>query len=154
MLTIFRGHLAECKFRTRKHKNCQCPIWYRESSTDGKLGSPLTSEIGKRPKSSCATGRRIQAGVSDACDKFIADAIARNLSQAIARKIRHLTNELKNALGPVSLRSDPLMTCGRSGKAIMKKYIADLLAGIVVGLVGVTISLTLLSLFLWQRRVI
>lgn len=43
--------------------------------------------------------------VSDACDKFIADAIARNVSEAMVRKVRNITNELKEALGAVSLRS-------------------------------------------------
>jgi integrase len=43
--------------------------------------------------------------VSDACDKFMADAAARNLSEGMLRKLRHVTNELKEALGSVSLRS-------------------------------------------------
>jgi hypothetical protein len=43
--------------------------------------------------------------VSQACEKFMADAKARNLSEGMIRKLRHVTNELKDALAAVPLRS-------------------------------------------------
>jgi len=109
MLTIFRRHLAECKFRTRKHRNCQCPIWV-QGVLDGRkirksldlrnweAAQKLVRDWEANPNGGAVT-------VSDACDKFIADAIARNVSEVMVRKARNLTNELKDALGSVSLRS-------------------------------------------------
>jgi integrase len=109
MLTIFRRHLADCKFKTRKHKNCQCPIWVQgvlagrniRKSLDlrnWEAAQKLVRDWEANPSGGAVT-------VSDACEKFMADAVARNLSEAMVRKLRHVTNELKDVLGSVSLRS-------------------------------------------------
>ena len=109
MLTIFRRHLAECKFRTRKYKNCQCPLWVQGVLDGRKIRKSLDLRNWEAAQRLVRDWEANPSGgavtISEACDKFIADAIARNVSQAIVRKIRHLTSELKNALGPVSLRS-------------------------------------------------
>jgi hypothetical protein len=90
MLTIFRRHLAECKFKTRKHKKCQCPIW-AQGILDGRkirksldlrnweAAQKLVRDWEANPNGGAVT-------VSDACDKFMADAKARNLSDGMIRK--------------------------------------------------------------------
>jgi len=109
MLTIFRRHLAECKFRTRKHRNCQCPIWVQGVLDGRKIRKSLDLRSWEAAQRLVRDWEANPSGgavtVSDACDKFMADAKARNLSEAMVRKARNLTNELKDALGPVSLRS-------------------------------------------------
>jgi hypothetical protein len=36
MLTIFRRHMKDCKWKSRKHRNCQCPIAV-EGTLNGKV---------------------------------------------------------------------------------------------------------------------
>jgi site-specific recombinase XerD len=43
--------------------------------------------------------------VKEACEKFIADAKARNLSDGMVRKLNNLTKELEKRFGTISLRS-------------------------------------------------
>ena len=99
MLTIFRRHVKECKWKSRKHRNCQCPLAV-EGTLHGRTirksldlrsweaAQKLVREWEANPEGGAVT-------VNDACDKFMADAIARNLSEAMVRKLRNVTDELK-----------------------------------------------------------
>ena len=109
MLTLFRRHVRECKWKTRKHRNCQCPI-----AVEGTLhGRMVRKSLDIRSWDAAQKlVRDWEAGpvggaitVNEACEKFISDARARQLSDAMLRKLKYLTKELKAALGSVSLRS-------------------------------------------------
>ncbi|MGH7782271.1 MAG: tyrosine-type recombinase/integrase [Candidatus Binatia bacterium] len=110
MLTIYRRHLAACKFRHlgRKHRNCQCPIWAAgvlhgrniKQSLDlhsWEAAQKLVREWEAHPEGGAITVKR-------ACGDYISDAEARNLSDSQMRKIRLILGELEKQYGNVSLR--------------------------------------------------
>src|SRR5690348_3928103 len=99
MLTIFRRHVKDCKWKSRKHRNCQCPI-----AVEGTLhGRPIRKSLDvlgweaaqKIIRDWEANSNGATVTVSEACEKFISDTEARNLSEAMVRKLKHVTNELK-----------------------------------------------------------
>jgi hypothetical protein len=106
MLTLFRRHIKGCKFKGRKHRNCQCPL-----AVEGMLhGRMIRKSLDIR--SWDATQKLIRdweaspegggLTVNQACEKFVSDATARQLSEPTLKKIRHLTDRLKYDLGAVS----------------------------------------------------
>ena len=109
MLTIFRRHTKDCKFTGRKHRNCQCPIAV-EGMLHGRMirksldlrgweaAQKLVREWEANPGGAAVT-------VETASEKFIADAIFRNMSEGMVRKLRNVAKEITAAFGPVSLRS-------------------------------------------------
>lgn len=109
MLTLFRWHTKDCKWKSRKHRNCQCPIAV-EGMLHGRMirksldlrsweaAQKLVRDWEAKPQGGGLT-------INDACERFISDAEARKLSEATLKKIRHLTDELKTELGTVSLTS-------------------------------------------------
>jgi len=109
MLTLFRRHVKDCRWKTRKHRNCQCPI-----AVEGTLhGRKIRKSLDLRSWEAAQKLVRDwevdpHAGaitVKIACEKFISDAEVRGLSEPMLRKLKHVTNELKDIFGPVSLRS-------------------------------------------------
>lgn len=109
MLTPYRRHLADCKFASRDHRNCQCPIWVQGILDGRKIRKSLNLRSWEaaqkliRDWEANPTGAAVT--VNEACEKFITDAQARKLSEPMLRKLRHVTKELKDAFGSVSLRS-------------------------------------------------
>lgn len=109
MLTLFRRHVKECKWTTRKHRNCQCPIAV-EGMLHGRMirksldirswdaAQKLVREWEANPQAGGIT-------VNIACDKYLSDAEARRLSRETIKKIKHITGELKRELGSISIRS-------------------------------------------------
>jgi integrase/recombinase XerD len=109
MLTLFRRHLKACKFTGRKHRNCQCPL-----AVEGMLhGRKVRKSLDIR--SWDAAQKMIREwesnptdgilSVAQACEKFMADARARMLSEGMLRKLTHVTNELSVRIGLLPLRS-------------------------------------------------
>jgi integrase/recombinase XerD len=108
MLTLFRRHMASCKFRSRKNRNCQCPI-----AVEGVLhGRKMRKSLDLR--SWVAAQKLVRdweanpnatVTVKEACEKFIKEQEDRNLSEAFLRKLRNVTKELTEHFGSVSLRS-------------------------------------------------
>lgn len=111
MLTLFRRHLASCKFHAkgRKHKSCACPI-----AVEGTLhGKRIRKSLDLRNME--AAVRLIREWeiyspdgtltVEEAVERFIADREARKLSEAMIRKYKHVANEMSRELGKLPVRS-------------------------------------------------
>jgi site-specific recombinase XerD len=99
MLTIFRRHLASCKYRSRRFKGCSCPI-----SVEGRLhGEYVRKSLDVRNwESAQKLVRDWEAGdkyrtvpMNEACDLFLKDCEARKLGPAQLGKYLLLTRELK-----------------------------------------------------------
>lgn len=108
MLTIFRLHIKACKFSSRNDRNCQCPIAVEgvlhgrriRKSLDLRSWEAAQKLVRDREANPNAT-----VTVFEACEKFIAEAESRNLSDAMVRKLKNVTRELKAEFGNISLRS-------------------------------------------------
>jgi len=109
MITLYRRHLARCKFTTRKHKNCSCPIWasgivhgkhVRQSLdlTNWEAAVRLTREWEIHSPEGTVT-------VSEAVDRYIKDAEARNLREGSIRKYKQSAKDFKEKLGNKPLRA-------------------------------------------------
>ncbi len=103
MITIFRRHLASCKYRSRRYKGCSCPI-----AAEGRLhGEYIRKSLDIRNwESAQKIVREWEAGnkaaavtVKEACKRWIADCEARKLKHVTLRKYRHLQKELEGRFG-------------------------------------------------------
>ncbi len=117
MLTIYRRHIKKCEHRNegRKYRRCRCPIWVdgflggedirqavrerhnpmrRETVRDWEKAQEIVreweaeGEMNHKPQNDPLT-------VQQACDKFVADAEARNLREATIYKFHLLFKQLK-----------------------------------------------------------
>lgn len=110
MLTIYRRHLAACKFRhlSRKHRNCQCPIWTAGVLHGRKIKQSLDLHSWEAVQKLVREWEAHPEGgaftVKSAYEDYISDAIARNLSGSQMRKIRLILGELQKQYGSISLR--------------------------------------------------
>jgi integrase/recombinase XerD len=108
MLTLFRRHVKACRWKARKHRNCQCPI-----AVEGMLHGHMIREsldlrsweAAQRVVRDWEANPNLPVTVAEACKNFIADAEARHLSEAMVRKLKNTLKELEDKLGSVSLRS-------------------------------------------------
>jgi len=107
MLIIFRRHRKGCSHRNegRKYRRCQCPIW-----ADGSLGAQeIRKSLGLRDWQRAqdkvrqweAENRQIVAqpepvSISEATEKFLADAEARRLNESTIYKYKLLFERLKD----------------------------------------------------------
>src|SRR5882672_6076432 len=109
-LTIYRRHLSSCKHRLRTQKSCQCPVW-----AQGTLnGEWIKKSLGVRSwEAAQKIVRDWEAGgtpdstidVKEACDAFIRDCEARNLSDGTVRKYKLWTNEMKDFFSGMNVGS-------------------------------------------------
>src|SRR5579864_1083804 len=99
MLNLWRRHVTSCPHRLRTHKKCGCPIWVQ-----GTLhGTWLKKSLDLRNwESAQKLVREWESGnstehstVPKACEAFMRDCEARNLSSASVGKYLLLTDELK-----------------------------------------------------------
>jgi integrase len=132
MISLFRRHMASCKFRTRKHRSCQCPIW-----ADGYLdGVRIRQSLDLRSWEAAVgvvrewevNGKSDLVGVEHAADRFLANAESRNLSPAAISKYKQFVASLKKDFKERSLRSitvDELRTVRErwtvSGTTVVKR---------------------------------
>jgi integrase/recombinase XerD len=103
MLNLWRRHLESCTHKSRRYKNCSCPVWVQ-----GTLhGRWMKRSLGIRNwESAQRLVRDWEAGrdehtvpVREACDRFSADAKARGLGSAQLGKYELLIDELKKRFG-------------------------------------------------------
>ena len=110
MLTLFRRHLASCKFRGkgRIHKSCACPI-----AVEGRLhGKLIRKSLDLRNMEAAIRlvreleihGEAQTVTVRQACDKFLADSEARLKPQSV-KKYRHLVEELQREWRELPVRA-------------------------------------------------
>jgi integrase/recombinase XerD len=108
MLTLFRRHTKDCRWKTRSHRNCQCPIAVEGTLHGRKIRKSLdlrSWEAAQKMVRDWEANPNTTVSVREACDKFIADAKARHLSEAMVRKLKNTTKELQDKFGSISLRS-------------------------------------------------
>ena len=103
MLNLYRRHQQPCRFTTRRNRNCNCPIWVQGSlrgeyirraldlrswsaATDLVRDWEATGEIGVVRKLDIPT-------ISEALERFLADAKAQRLSGETLRKYENLLNK-------------------------------------------------------------
>ena len=99
MIQIFRRHLAGCKFKSRKNRSCRCPIWAEGTVHGEKVRRSLDLsnweaavrlvrewEVSKPEKT---------VSMSDACDRFLADAKARKLREGSILKYEQAVKTLR-----------------------------------------------------------
>jgi integrase len=99
MLQIFRRHQDNCKFTSRKHRSCQCPI-----AVEGKLHGEMIRrsldvrswEAAQKIVREWESGQRVSPTVEDASKRFIDDLKSRGLSRDTVKKFELLTSELSN----------------------------------------------------------
>jgi integrase len=100
MLTIFRRHMKDCRFTSRKHRQCQCPI-----AVGGRLhGQMIRRSLDVRSwEAAQKIVREWEAGkksdiptVQEATKRFIADLKSRGLSGETVTKFELLTAELSD----------------------------------------------------------
>src|SRR6516164_1617369 len=106
MLTIYRRHRKNCKQRTegREYRRCLCPIWVDGSLNGVEMRKSLRLRDWQRAQDLVrqweADGKLNEKPASltvkEACDKFIADAEARNLREPSLYKYRLLFRQLQD----------------------------------------------------------
>ena len=105
MLTIYRRHRRGCKQRMagRDYRRCLCPIWVDGSLNGVEMRKSLRLRDWQRAQELVrqweAEGQRIEKPrpltVKEACDKFLADAEARNLREPTLYKYRLLFRQFQ-----------------------------------------------------------
>jgi integrase/recombinase XerD len=103
MLNLYRRHQPPCRYASRRYRNCTCPIWVQGSlrgeyirraldlrswsaATDLVRDWEATGEIGVVKKPDIPT-------ISEALERFLADAKAQRLSGETLRKYENLLNK-------------------------------------------------------------
>src|SRR5262249_20106334 len=103
MLNLYRRHQSTCRYRSRRYRNCNCPIWVQGSlrgehirraldlrswsaATDLVRDWEATGEIGVVKKPDIPT-------IVQAIDLFLKDARAQKLSPETIRKYENLLNK-------------------------------------------------------------
>lgn len=109
MLTIYRRHVADCKFRGRKHRNCQCPIWAAGMLHGRKVKKSLDLRSWEAAQKLVRDWEAKPEGggitVKTAVEKYLSDAEARNISDSQMRKVRLVLTELDRNFGAVAIGS-------------------------------------------------
>src|SRR6266571_378976 len=106
MLTIYRRHRKACKqrFDGRAYRRCLCPIWLDGSLNGVEIRKSLRLRDWQRAQDLVrqweAEGQRVEKPkpltVKEACEKFVADAEARNLREPTLYKYRLLFRQLQD----------------------------------------------------------
>src|SRR5258708_23715023 len=106
MLTIYRRHRKACKqrFDGRAYRRCLCPIWVDGSLNGVEIRKSLRLRDWQRAQDLVrkweAEGQRVEKPkpltVKEACEKFVADAEARNLREPTLYKYRLLFRQLQD----------------------------------------------------------
>ncbi|HEY3742468.1 MAG TPA: tyrosine-type recombinase/integrase [Bryobacteraceae bacterium] len=108
MLTIYRRHRAECKFKGRRAK-CFCPIWAQGVLHGEKIRQSLDltnwEAANKRVWDWEIHGRRNSLSLLDACDRFIANGVASGLSADTIKKYKLLKREFEAFFGDIPPRA-------------------------------------------------
>lgn len=102
MLNLWRRHLKSCPHRVRTCKKCGCPIWVQGTLHGKWLKKSLdlrnwdsAQKLVRDWESGHATAIE-NSVITKACDAFIRDCKARELSDASIAKYELLTEELKD----------------------------------------------------------
>jgi integrase/recombinase XerD len=108
VLNLYRRHLKACAHTLRTQKKCQCPIWAQGTLHGKWIKKSLDLrnwEAAQKLVRDWEGGRHGDATVGSACDQFLKDCKARELSDASIGKYELLTTELNERFGKRSVRS-------------------------------------------------
>jgi integrase/recombinase XerD len=107
MLTIYRRHMAACKFQGRKYRNCNCPIWAAGTLHGRKVKKSLDLRSWEAAQKLIRDWEASPQGagltLKDACDKYLAERKSK-VSDSQLRKIKLVMRELEDRYGNLSLR--------------------------------------------------
>ena len=99
MLNLWRRHLTSCPHQSRNYKKCGCPIWVQGTLHGKWMKKSLDLrnwESAQKLVRDWESGHATEVtSVAKACDAFIRDCEARELSDASVGKYKLLTEELK-----------------------------------------------------------
>jgi len=109
MLTPYRRHKKGCKFTSRRHKGCGCPIWV-QGSLDGvplRQSLDLTNweAAQRRLRDWEIHGKENAPTLLEATERFIADATANGRANDTVRKYELIKREFETFFGDIPLRS-------------------------------------------------
>ena len=99
MLTIYRRHQAPCRYTSRRFRKCKFPIWvqgslggeYIRRSLDLRAWEAAIDLVRGWESAGKVGNKRITIPtVTEAVEKFLADAKARNLKESSLKKYRRL----------------------------------------------------------------
>src|SRR5262245_53685089 len=99
MLIAFRRHQAPCRYKSRRFRNCKCPIWVQGSLAGEYVRRSLNlrawdaaTDLIRAWESSGRVGQiRVKIpSTTEAVAQFLADATARNLKPSSLKKYRRL----------------------------------------------------------------
>jgi integrase/recombinase XerD len=109
MLTIYRRHMAACKFEGRKYRNCNCPIWAAGTLHGRKVKKSLDLRSWEAAQKLVREWEAHPEGggitVKVAVEKYLSDAEARSISDSQMRKLRLVLGELERNYGAVAIRA-------------------------------------------------
>lgn len=124
VLTLYRRHLKACPHSARKFRRCQCPVWVEGTLGGEKIRKALdqtswgaASDLITAWTASGQIGviREEIPSVTEAVEKFLADAKARHLSRETVRKYENL------------LTKRMLPWCEKKGHRLLKQLTVDAL---------------------------
>ena len=99
MLTIYRRHQAPCRYTSRRFRKCKCPIWvqgslggeYIRRSLDLRAWEAAIDLVRGWESAGKVGNKRITIPTAtEAVEKFLAAAKARNLKESSLKKYRRL----------------------------------------------------------------
>jgi integrase/recombinase XerD len=101
MLSLFRRHGRRCQYKSRRIRNCQCPIWVDGIVGGREIRRTLKTRNWQRAQhvvrqmeaEDKAPDERIT--IEQACERFLQDAKARGLKAPSIEKYRPMFNRLK-----------------------------------------------------------
>lgn len=108
MLTIFRLHMKACKFRGRKHRHCNCPIWTAGTLFGKKIKKSLDlrswEAAQKLVREMEVSGEREIITLKIATERFIAARRTKGNSEETLKKHDRLAKQMIAYLGDIPLR--------------------------------------------------
>ncbi len=109
MLTPYRRHKKSCKFTSRRHKGCGCPIWVQGSVNGAPVRESLDLtnwEAAKRRLRDWEIhGKENALTMREALEHFIADARSNGRADDTINKYELIKKEVQKFFGDISLRA-------------------------------------------------
>src|ERR1039458_1918760 len=108
MLIAYRRHRSSCKHRSRKYRNCFCPIWVqgRVNGRPVRQSLDLTGwEAAQKKVREMELGEGTSVLVDEALDRWMADCEARGLKDETLKKYKARKKELGDRFGSYALGS-------------------------------------------------
>jgi integrase/recombinase XerD len=107
MLTIYRRHLATCKFKGRKHRKCNCPIWAAGVLHGRKIKKSLDlrswEAAQKLVQDMEIKGEHEAISVRKAGERFISARRVKGNTEETLKKLERLTKIMTEFFGDIPI---------------------------------------------------